>query len=91
MPSPYTVPNWPKITFEVFLIIGTLIGNLLVIVSIVFIKYFRSQKNYLILSLAAADILVGCFVLPLKMIVLEFNLTSEHTICNIWIVGTTCV
>jgi len=72
----HSSPNWFRLTFEVSLLTVAVVGNVLVILSVGLVKVLRKPKNYLLLSLAIADLLIGIFVLPSKIVLTET--------CKVW-------
>jgi 5-hydroxytryptamine receptor 1 len=62
-----------------------LTGNVFVIAAILLEKNLQSVANYLILSLAVADLLVACLVMPLSAVYeisREWKLGPE--LCDMW-------
>lgn len=68
------------------IILSTIIGNVLVIAAIVLERNLRNVANYLISSLAVADLMVAALVMPLAAV---YEVSSEWflgpEVCDMWI------
>lgn len=80
--------SWPNSLLAmilVMLMLTTAVGNLFVIVAILIERNLRTIGNYLVLSLAIADLLVACLVMPLAGI---YQILDRWTLgvllCDIW-------
>ncbi|XP_022901391.1 5-hydroxytryptamine receptor-like [Onthophagus taurus] len=67
------------------LILATVIGNVFVIAAILLERNLQNVANYLILSLAVADLLVACLVMPLGAV---YEVSNEWMLgpelCDMW-------
>ncbi|XP_023290106.1 5-hydroxytryptamine receptor [Orussus abietinus] len=67
------------------LILVTVVGNVFVIAAILLERNLQSVANYLILSLAVADLLVACLVMPLGAV---YDVSHEWALgpelCDMW-------
>jgi len=66
--SPSSDLNIPYTVFEVLVAIVSIIGNVLVIIVFRRERKLRRRTNYYIVSLAMADLLVGCLGIPFAIL-----------------------
>nr|ANO38994.1 GCR012 [Schmidtea mediterranea] len=70
----------------VMLILWTIIGNVFVVAAIILEKNLQSVSNYLILSLAVADLMVAVLVMPISVInEISSSWWMGMSLCDIWI------
>ncbi|UMM41571.1 hypothetical protein L5515_017774 [Caenorhabditis briggsae] len=72
--------------FLVMLILLTIFGNILVVLSVVVYKRMRTFTNILLTSLATADLLVGLIVMPMSLLDLLHNhrWPLGRFLCRMW-------
>ncbi|XP_031551157.1 D(1) dopamine receptor-like [Actinia tenebrosa] len=79
-------------TFLILILILTFVGNLLVVLAVIFFRRLRYITNYFIVSLAVSDLLISIF-LPFRI---DQTIHNAHwclskEFCRLWIViETTC-
>lgn len=71
------------------LIVVTIVGNLLVCLSVVLVRKLRKPQNYLLVSLALSDLFVAMFVMPFAIV---FELHGgrwplNYGLCDLWVSG----
>ncbi|XP_078087597.1 trace amine-associated receptor 1-like [Mustelus asterias] len=65
------------------IIVGTIVGNLLIIVSVAYFTKLRTPTNAFMLSLATSDFLVGITVMPFSLANVLFGWHFGATFCKI--------
>lgn len=64
---------------------GTVVGNLLVCTAVSIVRKLRTPSNWLIVSLAVADLLVALLVMPLAvMYEVKDKWILGPTVCDMW-------
>jgi 5-hydroxytryptamine receptor 7 len=88
---PENAPRSPAILVVVIIICSlmtmiTIVGNLVVILSVCLVRKLRTASNILIVSLAVSDVLVGLFIMPLAMVLEIFNNEWKlgSIMCDLW-------
>ncbi|XP_055951643.1 5-hydroxytryptamine receptor-like [Argiope bruennichi] len=72
-----------------FIILSTIAGNIFVLAAILRERNLQTLSNYLVLSLAIADLMVACLVMPIGV---QYELMNQEWIlgsamCEIWTSG----
>ncbi|XP_062383845.1 5-hydroxytryptamine receptor 2A [Sardina pilchardus] len=81
-----TPKNWAALLILAAIVI-TVTGNILVIMAVALEKKLKNATNYFLMSLAAADLLLGLLVMPIAMvnILYDYIWPLPSTLCPIWI------
>lgn len=83
------LPQWQAILITIiltFIIVVTIIGNVLVILSVFTYKPLRIVQNFFIVSLAVADLTVAILVLPFNVVNMMIGRwVFGITLCKMWL------
>ncbi|CAG2105431.1 unnamed protein product [Medioppia subpectinata] len=75
-------------TILAVLTLCTVVGNVFVIAAILLERNLRSVGNYLVFSLAVADLMVACLVMPLGAVyVVSGEWTLGAGLCDVWTIA----
>ncbi|KAG1667020.1 5-hydroxytryptamine receptor 1 [Nymphon striatum] len=82
----YGIESFVIITALGILIVATIIGNVLVCLSVILVSQLRHPSNYLLTSLAVSDLGVAILVMPFALY-LQVNTKWRlgYTVCNMWV------
>ena len=84
-----TTGLWIMVVLMSFLIVVTIVGNILVCLSVILVRKLRKPQNYLLVSLAISDLFVALLVMPFA-IVIEFHNSYwplNDSLCDLWVSG----
>lgn len=86
-PLPWS--TWVLVTFFTSLIVVTIVGNLLVCLSVILVRKLRKPQNYLLVSLAISDLFVAIFVMPFAVSFDVYGGTwpFNNSLCDLWVSG----
>ena len=75
-------PIWASVLIVLFcslIVVGTVVGNILVCTAVSIVRKLRTPSNWLIVSLAVADLLVALLVMPLAIV---SEVRRQRTLCS---------
>lgn len=82
----FDIPSVLVVLVLLFIIIGTIVGNILVCVAVCMVKKLRRPYNYLLVSLAVSDLCVAILVMPVALLnELWGRWEFGPLICDIWV------
>lgn len=91
-PGVYLEDLYIHVILEAVIIIQSVLGNLLILISIGKFPSLRNRSNVLIANLAVADLLVGVILIPLDMVgILWQELSANEWFCLVELSVYTCL